>query len=179
MAATPPLERGKRPSMTLWPVSRGSSGRRRSAMGRGVRTGHREIMGTERSFPRESRIFATTDDALWNPAGRMESISPSSPAGTRIRCSTREVSLTDARTVPGVTTSPTLPRGVTSQVRSGSIWGTETPRVTKAPSFSRRRARGRPMPSKMEPMRPGPRAMERGPPDPVTGSPTVSPAVSS
>jgi len=136
-------------------------------------------MGISVSCPEASRTRATAEEAGYSPSPRIQTISPSTFGGTWMRWRSRGVSWTVARTVPGVAGSPTLATGTRGKRRSPSSMGTDTPAVRKMPSAWSSAPRGRPIPSKKEPISPGPRATERVSPVESTGSPTFIPWVSS
>ena len=81
--------------------------------------------------------------------------------------------------MPGRTVSPAFTCIVTSHSCSRSSAGMFTPRPRKGPVFSSMTFRGRAMPSKIWPSRPGPSRMDMGAPWPVTRWPGRSPPVSS
>ena len=114
----------------------------------------------------------------------MRVILPLALGGSMILCSMRLFSGTMPKMSPPEMWSPTLNWFTVGRLNSHaaerSTDGTLIPRGMKqSPATSAIFLSGRWMPSKMFPITPGPSSTERGCLDRATGSPTVSPEVSS
>ncbi len=172
-AAFPPSAIGKRKSNTRCPVMKGRSIVRRSAMGRGLRTGHACVRWS--AVPSSSAPIGSSTE---NSPVSSERIVPATAGGTSTRC-TSPPSCTVPSTSPPSTASPGAAAGVKVHRRVASSVRALVPGARKSPLDSARREIGRPMPSSTEPRSPGPSSTVSGRPASSIESPTQSPVVSS
>ena len=95
------------------------------------------------------------------------------------RCSVISLSRHLAKNCPGRSSSPSFMRTSTSQSFFSSRLSMLMPFVMKLPAMASMAWSGRPMPSKMPPIMPGPRRTDMGSFVGKTGSPALSPPESS
>ena len=178
-AAVPPFATGSSVSITLCPVINGFEMGLRSLDGRAVRMGHVWHMVSSVCFPPASSITAKTSQTACFPLSAVLIILPVTPFGTIILWIISVVSGTFAIIVPADTLSPFCTQISVSHCRSMSTAEMFKPRSINAPLFSSSTFRGRSIPSKMLPTKPGARVTDMGTPVDTTGSPGARPVVDS
>ena len=106
-------------------------------------------------------------------------MTPLSAGGTMERCSVISLSRQEATNWPGESSSPSFTSMVTAHFFVSSRLSMLMPLAMKEPAMASMICSGRPMPSKIPPMSPGPRRIDMGSFVGKTGSPALSPPESS
>lgn len=172
IAPLPPSATGNSESRTRCPVTSGSSDGRRASTGRGVRTGQKCDIASACSAPSASTSVTSVASSLYSPAGWTVRTSPPTVGAASASCSRPWPGCRRPNRWPGARVSPGETLGVNWSLACG---GACMPGAMREPVP----CSGRMRPSKILPSRAGPTRMPSSAPVPSTGTPGMSPVVSS